>query len=73
MYLAAQSSSSSLVVRPLVRWLVGGSLGVCEKVAFRVTYTYLPSYLCDSSDGSASSDGSDTSDISDSSDNKYKN
>ena len=35
-----------------------------------VTKTYLPSYLCDSSDGSDISDISDSSDSSDSSDTK---
>ena len=47
LFLAAPSSSRSLVVRWLVGWLVGWSVGhLCEKVTFRVYLkpTYLSTY-----------------------------
>ena len=66
-FLAPLSSSRSLVVG----WSVGPSAGLsvthlCEKVTFRVSNgnlnlpkTYLPNYLCDSSDCIYSSDSSE--------------
>ena len=59
-----------LLVRPLVGWLVGWD-GFVKKLPLEyqiVTYTYLPSYLWDRSDGSDSSDSSDISDSNDISD-----
>ena len=50
-------------------------VGLCEKVTFRVSdgnlilpKTFLPTYLCDSSDSCDSCDSSDSSERSDSSD-----
>ena len=73
-FLAAQSSSRSLVVG------VSVCLSVCRLVCWErfvkklpleyhmVTKTYLPTYLCDNSDNSHCSDSSDSSDSIDSSD-----
>ena len=52
-FLAAQSGSRSLVVRPLVGWSFGSSETFVKKGPFEyqmVTKSYLPFYLCDSSD-----------------------
>jgi hypothetical protein len=73
-FLAAQSSSRSHSVGPLVRWSVGPS--VRRSVVFvkkwpldyqQVIKTYFPTYLWDISDSSDSSDSCDSSDSSDSS------
>ena len=64
-FLAAQSSSRSLVVGPLVGPSVGPSDTFVKKwpLGFQtVTKTYVPSYLYDSSDSSDSCDSSDSSD-----------
>ena len=65
-FLAAQSSSRSLVVGWFVGWSVGLE-GFVKKYQI-VTKTCLPSYLCYSIDCGDSSDSSDISDSSDSSD-----
>ena len=75
-FLAAQSSSRSLVVCPPVRLSVCLTADVCEKVTSAVSKdnnTYLPTYLWDSSDSYDNIDSSDStkrSDGSDSSDQK---
>ena len=63
LFLAALTSSGSLVVGPLVspytfvkKWPLQYQM---------LTITYLPSYLCDSIDGSDSRDSSDSNDSSD--------
>ena len=76
-FLAAQSSSRTTVVGPLVRWSVG--LLVRPSVMFvkrwpleYVIKIYLPTYLWDSSDSSDSWDSSNSSDSSDNSDSSYQ-
>ena len=65
-FLAALSSSRCLVVRPYV-----GRYTFVKKWPYEyqmVTWTYLPVYLCDSSDSCDSCDSYDSFDSSDSSD-----
>ena len=76
-FLAAPSSSRSLIVGWFVGWLVRPSVrGLCDKVTFRVSNsdlylpTYLPIYLCNSTDSSNSCDSCDRSYSSDSSEQK---
>ena len=70
-FLAALSSSWSLVVCPLVGWLVGRSVGplmFMKKWPLeyqKLVKTYLPTYVRDSGDSRDSSDLSDSSDSSD--------
>ena len=69
-FLAAQSSSRRLVVSRSVGPSVGWSVTLVKKLPVEyqmVTKTYLPSYLCNSSDSSDSSDSCYSSDSSESS------
>ena len=70
MFLTAQSSSRSLVVGRSVCLSVGRPLWKKWPLVYQMLIkSYLPSYLCDSSDSSDSGDSSDISDSGDSGDN----